>query len=65
LFDSVGFAIEDFSTLRYLRDLLAASGLDSLIDLVPELRDPKNLFGLIVGARAPRKSAASAQGAGA
>lgn len=44
LFDSVGFALEDFSTLRYLRD-----HLDSLakIDLclIPSLHDPRDLFG--------------------
>ena len=55
LFDSVGFAIEDYSTLRYLRDLMKASGLDRELDLVPHLDDPKNLFGIVskVGAPAP------------
>lgn len=48
LFDSVGFAIEDFSTLRYVRDLTAMTGRD--IDLIPELDDPKDLFGLAVPA---------------
>jgi ornithine cyclodeaminase len=47
LFDSVGFAIEDYSTLRYLRDLMNASGLDRTLDLVPHLENPKDLFGLI------------------
>ena len=47
LFDSVGFAIEDYSTLRYLRDLMNASGLDHRLDLVPHLDNPKDLFGLI------------------
>ena len=45
LFDSVGFAIEDFSTLRFVRDLTRADRRD--IDLVPDLADPKNLFGLL------------------
>jgi ornithine cyclodeaminase len=45
LFDSVGFAIEDFSTLRYVRDLTARR--QSEIDLVPEMADPKDLFGLV------------------
>jgi ornithine cyclodeaminase len=47
VFDSVGFAIEDFSTLRYLRDLASRTGLWRDLDLVPELIDPKDLFGLI------------------
>lgn len=47
VFDSVGFAIEDFSTLRLVRDLIAnEAGIRSL-DLVPELDDPKNLFGAL------------------
>ena len=64
LFDSVGFAIEDFSTLRYLSDLLAASGIDSRIDLVPDMRDPKDLFGMVGGGSAAIKSAPFAQEAG-
>ena len=45
LFDSVGFAIEDFSALRYVRDLTVAQQRD--IDLIPALDDPKDLFGQI------------------
>lgn len=45
LFDSVGFATEDFSALRYVRDLTQASRRE--IDLVPEPDDPKDLFGLL------------------
>ena len=57
LFDSVGFAIEDFSTLRFVRDLTRADRRD--IDLVPDLADPKDLFGLLDAIRAPasRRSA--------
>jgi ornithine cyclodeaminase len=51
LFDSVGFAIEDFSTLRYARDLSRAEIRD--IDLIPELDDPKDLFGLLA-AQSPK-----------
>ncbi|WP_423068227.1 ornithine cyclodeaminase [Devosia sp. CN2-171] len=51
LFDSVGFAVEDFSTLRYVRDLTRGAVRD--IDLVPELDDPKDLFGLAVPAHRP------------
>jgi ornithine cyclodeaminase len=45
IFDSVGFALEDFSTLRYLYRLQSAErGARQQIDLVPDLGDPKNLF---------------------
>jgi ornithine cyclodeaminase len=47
IFDSVGFAIEDFSLLRYLYDLSSAMDLHQQIDLVPTLEDPKDLFGLL------------------
>ena len=33
LFDSVGFAIEDFAALRYVRDLMSASGRFAPLDL--------------------------------
>ena len=52
LFDSVGFAIEDFSTLRYLRELATRTGLCSTLDLVPDLADPRNLFALLEPASA-------------
>ena len=47
VFDSVGFALEDFSALRLLRDLAVELGLGRSIDLVPDLADPKNLFGAL------------------
>ena len=45
LFDAVGFAGEDFSALRYVRDLTRQDRRE--IDLVPALDDPKDLFGLV------------------
>jgi ornithine cyclodeaminase len=48
LFDSVGFALEDFSALRYLRRIHQQSrGSRQRIDLVPDLENPKDLFGLL------------------
>jgi ornithine cyclodeaminase len=47
LFDSVGFAIEDYSTLRYLRDLMKAAGMNEALDLIPDLANPKDLFSLV------------------
>lgn len=45
LFDSVGFAIEDYSALRYVRDDVAGTPFVADIDLVAEPDDPKDLFG--------------------
>jgi ornithine cyclodeaminase len=54
LFDSVGFALNDFSALRYLHRLNAElpDGGQS-IDLVPEPEDPKDLFAALGRERAP------------
>lgn len=52
VFDSVGFAIEDFSALRYVRDSVDATDFYEDIDLVANPDDPKNLFGF-VGALSP------------
>src|SRR5262249_47107093 len=46
IFDSVGFALTDFSALRYLYRLNREQRTaPEEIDLVPELDDPKDLFG--------------------
>lgn len=46
LFDSVGFALTDFSALRYLYRLNREQRTaPEEIDLVPDLADPKDLFG--------------------
>jgi len=55
IFDSVGFALEDYSALRFLRTLLDEERTARRqIDLVPELEDPKDLFGGTLGARKTR-----------
>ena len=46
LFDSVGFAIEDFSALRYVRDQLNDTGLFHALDLLADPDDPRDLFGM-------------------
>ncbi|KIN60880.1 Ornithine cyclodeaminase [Sulfitobacter noctilucae] len=47
LFDSVGFAIEDFSALRYVRDQLADTQLFHPLDLLADPDDPRDLFGML------------------
>jgi ornithine cyclodeaminase len=48
IFDSVGFALEDFAALRYLHELNRAErGSRPQVDLVPQLADPKNLYSLL------------------
>jgi ornithine cyclodeaminase len=44
VFDSVGFALEDFSALRLMGALAAELGLGQTVDLIPALADPKDLF---------------------
>ncbi len=54
VFDSVGFALEDFSALRWLRDSARALGLGTPVELVAAPADPKDLFGQIaLHTRAP------------
>lgn len=48
LFDDVGFAINDFSALRYLRDSVKGTDLEAEIDLVADPEDPKDLYSLVV-----------------
>ncbi|MDO8882643.1 ornithine cyclodeaminase [Pseudotabrizicola sp.] len=50
LFDSVGFAIEDFSALRYIRAQLAQTGLCDHLDMIADPDDPRDLFGMILRA---------------
>jgi ornithine cyclodeaminase len=45
VFDSVGFALEDFSAMRYLEKHVLQPG-STMLDLVPEMMDPKDLFGM-------------------
>ncbi len=45
VFDSVGFALEDYGALRYLRDAVSGTDLVEDIDLVAAPEDPKDLFG--------------------
>jgi ornithine cyclodeaminase len=50
LFDSVGFAVEDFSALRYVRSKLAETGFCTQLDMIADPNDPRDLFGMILRA---------------
>ena len=47
LFDSVGFAIEDFSALRYIRDHIGGTEYYRDLDLLADPDDPRDLFGML------------------
>lgn len=47
LFDSVGFALEDYTALHVMRDAALELGIGGKVSLIPHASDPKNLFGLL------------------
>ena len=47
LFDSVGFAIEDFSSLRYIRDQIKGTDFFSPLDMLADPDDPRDLYGML------------------
>ncbi len=47
LFDSVGFAIEDFSALRYIRDKIVGTPYSTPLDMLADPDDPRDLFGML------------------
>ncbi|UWR20920.1 ornithine cyclodeaminase [Sulfitobacter sp. S190] len=47
LFDSVGFATEDFSALRYVLDAVAEHDISIPLDLLADPDDPRDLFGMV------------------
>jgi len=47
LFDSVGFAIEDFSALRYIRDRIKDTEFFIDLDMLADPDDPRDLFGML------------------
>lgn len=48
LFDSVGFAVEDFSALRYVKDRLIETGLYEELDLLADPDEPRDLYGMLL-----------------
>ena len=47
LFDSVGFAIEDFSALRYVREHINGTDFFQNLDMLADPDDPRDLFGML------------------
>lgn len=52
LFDSVGFAIEDFSALRYVKAQVEQTGHYEELDLLADPDEPRDLFGMLLRAAA-------------
>jgi ornithine cyclodeaminase len=50
LFDSVGFAIEDFSALRYVLGKMRETGFCDQLDMIADPDDPRDLFGMLMRA---------------
>ncbi|MEJ8474977.1 ornithine cyclodeaminase [Roseibium algae] len=59
LFDSVGFAIEDFAALRFIRDLLPKTGNFIKLDLLADPDDPRDLYGMVLRSQKSGKGAAA------
>jgi ornithine cyclodeaminase len=57
LFDSVGFAIEDFSALRYVRSKLEETGLFVDLDLLADPDEPRDLYGMLLRCEAKLQAA--------
>ncbi len=47
LYDSVGFALEDYSVLRLIYSLAKKNNIGKNMNLIPQLDDVKNLFALL------------------
>ena len=47
IYDSVGFALEDFSALRLTHDLAHKYSIGHEVDMVPPITDPKNLISVL------------------
>jgi ornithine cyclodeaminase len=56
VFDSVGFALEDYSALRLVQQLAAELGLGQPLALIPALADPKDLYAQLLSAPAKRSA---------
>lgn len=51
LFDSVGFAIEDFSALRFIKRAIEGTEYFEPLDMLADPDDPRDLFGMVQRAK--------------
>ena len=51
LFDSVGFAMEDFSALCHVRDAIKGTDFFTPLDMLADPDDPRDLFGMVARAK--------------
>ncbi|MFC2967683.1 ornithine cyclodeaminase [Acidimangrovimonas pyrenivorans] len=54
LFDSVGFAVEDFSALRYIHEKVQETGMAQMLDMIADPDEPRDLYGMLLRAQAAR-----------
>jgi ornithine cyclodeaminase len=57
LLDSVGFAIEDFSALRYVREKISEFGMFTELDLLADPDEPRDLYGMLLRCEAKLQAA--------
>lgn len=55
IFDSVGFALEDYTVLRMLNEIAKEENIGTFVEIVPSMDDPKDLFGLTKDGKASIK----------
>ena len=60
LFDSVGFAIEDFSALRYVREKIEGTEFYQNLDMLADPDDPRDLFGMLQRSKQAAQASSSA-----
>jgi len=60
LFDSVGFAIEDFSALRYIHDRLKGTRFFEELDMIADPDEPRDLYGMLLRAGSTHKPGTTA-----
>lgn len=50
VFDGVGFAIEDFAALRFVREKIAGTDCCETLDLIADPDEPRDLYGMLMRA---------------
>jgi ornithine cyclodeaminase len=51
VFDGVGFAVEDFSALRYILRAIEDTDFFEALDMIADPNDPRDLYGMLMRAR--------------